>query len=113
MRFGVGRALGDGRYEAGDPSGQGRVFGGLFVGQALRAAHSTVAEGRIAHSLHAVFVRAGRSEAPVRYDVERTHDGGSFSTRRLDRDQFIIEAWGARLGQHVFYESLNRTFPPL
>jgi acyl-CoA thioesterase-2 len=62
---------------------EGRVFGGLMIAHALRAAHATVPAGRIAHSLQCAFVRAGRNDEPLRYEVERTHEGGSFSTRRV------------------------------
>jgi acyl-CoA thioesterase-2 len=76
--------VGGDRFRA-TPQGEGRVFGGLLVAQSLWAAHSTL-DGdadRPAHSLHGTFVRAGRNAAPLRYDVERIHDGGSFSTRRV------------------------------
>ena len=59
------------------------MFGGLFVGQSLRAAHLTLGDDRPAHSLHGTFVRAGRNGEALRYEVERTQDGGSFSTRRV------------------------------
>ncbi len=61
------------------------VFGGQVLGQALSAAQATVEtpEPRSAHSLHAYFLRAGDIEAPIVYQVERTRDGGSFSTRRV------------------------------
>lgn len=59
------------------------VFGGQVLGQALAAAQSTVAGDRLAHSLHAYFLRAGDIEAPIVYDVDRTRDGGSFSVRRV------------------------------
>jgi acyl-CoA thioesterase-2 len=67
------------------PAGEGRVFGGLLVAQSLRAAHLTLDDDadRPAHSLHATFVRAGRNGVSLRYAVERIHDGGSFSTRRV------------------------------
>ncbi|MFN7399217.1 MAG: acyl-CoA thioesterase [Sandaracinobacter sp.] len=35
------------------------------------------------HSLHGYFLRAGRAHAPVIYQVDRTRDGGRFSTRRV------------------------------
>lgn len=60
-----------------------RVFGGQVLGQALVAAGRTVEAERIAHSLHAYFLRAGDANAPIVYDVERARDGGSFSTRRI------------------------------
>lgn len=59
------------------------VFGGQVLGQALSAAQRTVDPQREAHSLHAYFLRAGDIEAPIVYSVERTRDGGSFSSRRV------------------------------
>jgi len=59
-----------------------RVFGGQVIGQALVAANRTV-EGRLAHSLHAYFLRAGDPAVPIIYEVDRIRDGGSFSTRRV------------------------------
>jgi acyl-CoA thioesterase-2 len=60
-----------------------RVFGGQVLGQALVAASRTVEEGRVAHSLHGYFLLAGDPKHPLIYEVERTRDGGSFSTRRV------------------------------
>ncbi|MGB5719754.1 MAG: acyl-CoA thioesterase II, partial [Woeseiaceae bacterium] len=40
-------------------------------------------EGRVAHSLHAYFLRRGDVNAPIIYDVDRARDGGSFSNRRV------------------------------
>lgn len=62
--------------------GAGRVFGGQVLGQALYAALRTV-EGRVAHSLHAYFLREGDFRAPIVYEVDRARDGGSFSNRRV------------------------------
>src|SRR4026208_2559221 len=59
-----------------------RVFGGQVIGQALVAAYRTV-NGRIAHSLHAYFLRPGDPSVPIIYNVDRIRDGGSFSTRRV------------------------------
>ena len=59
------------------------VFGGQVLGQALAAAQETVDPLREAHSLHAYFLRAGDIEAPIVYSVERTRDGGTFSSRRV------------------------------
>jgi acyl-CoA thioesterase-2 len=60
--------------------GSAQVFGGQVLGQALSAAHFTVAERR-AHSLHAYFLRRGDMNAPIIYEVDRARDGGSFSVR--------------------------------
>jgi len=62
--------------------GSPQVFGGQVLGQALSAAQHTV-EGRVAHSLHAYFLRRGDVTAPIIYDVDRARDGGSFSNRRV------------------------------
>jgi len=62
--------------------GSPQVFGGQVIGQALSAAQNTVSD-RIAHSLHAYFLRRGDVEAPIIYEVDRSRDGGSFSNRRV------------------------------
>ncbi len=62
--------------------GSAQVFGGQVLGQALSAAQHTV-EDRVAHSLHAYFLRRGDMEAPIIYEVDRARDGGSFSNRRV------------------------------
>ncbi len=62
--------------------GSAQVFGGQVLGQALSAAHHTV-DGRVAHSLHAYFLRRGDMAAPIVYEVDRARDGGSFSVRRV------------------------------
>jgi acyl-CoA thioesterase-2 len=62
--------------------GSPQVFGGQVLGQALSAAQHTV-DGRVAHSLHAYFLRRGDMNAPIIYEVDRARDGGSFSNRRV------------------------------
>ena len=62
--------------------GSAQVFGGPVLGQALSAAQHTI-EDRVAHSLHAYFLRRGDMNAPIIYEVDRARDGGSFSTRRV------------------------------
>ena len=63
-------------------TGWPRVFGGQVIGQALVAASRTV-EGITAHSMHAYFVLAGDPTVPIVYEVERTRDGKSFTTRSV------------------------------
>ena len=60
-----------------------RVFGGQVLGQALMAALRTVDEPRPVHSLHGYFLLGGDPTHPIVYEVERTRDGGSFTTRRV------------------------------
>ena len=63
-------------------TGWQRVFGGQVIGQALVAATRTV-ENIAAHSLHAYFVLPGDPKVPIVYEVERTRDGKSFTTRSV------------------------------
>jgi acyl-CoA thioesterase-2 len=62
--------------------GAKRVFGGQVLSQAVLAAGQTI-EGRLMHSLHAYFLRGGDPEAPIVYNVDRSRDGRSFSSRRV------------------------------
>ena len=64
------------------PGGQGRVFGGQVIGQALQAAQRST-EGKDAHSFHVYFMRAGDDALPIIYRVVRDFDGKSFATRRV------------------------------
>lgn len=66
--------------------GNGRVFGGQVIGQALVAASRTV-EGRVPHSLHAYFLLPGDVKAPIVYEVDRIRDGRSFTARRVQAVQ--------------------------
>ncbi|HWA04212.1 MAG TPA: acyl-CoA thioesterase II [Rhizomicrobium sp.] len=59
-----------------------RVFGGQVLGQALVAAGRTV-DGRVCHSFHAYFLRAGDPKVPILYEVDRSRDGTSFTARRV------------------------------
>jgi acyl-CoA thioesterase-2 len=70
------------RGQSTDP-GWTRVYGGQVVAQALVAASRTVRADRLAHSLHAYFLRPGDPAAPIIYRVERERDGTSFATRRV------------------------------
>jgi acyl-CoA thioesterase II len=62
--------------------GAPQVFGGQVLGQALVAASRTV-DGRLVHSLHAYFLRRGDLEVPIVFEVDRSRDGGSFTSRRV------------------------------
>lgn len=74
---------------AGPPQkdGIGRVFGGQVLAQALQAAQGSIADGKVAHSLHAYFLRGGREGAPIEYRIERDFDGRSFANRRVVASQ--------------------------
>lgn len=65
------------------PGGVGRVFGGQVIAQALQAAQRSVEGDRIAHSLHAYFMRPGDENHPIVYRVVRDFEGRSFANRRV------------------------------
>lgn len=67
--------------------GVGRVFGGQVIAQGLQAAQASVPETKVAHSLHAYFLRGGREGVPIEYRIERDFDGRSFSNRRVVASQ--------------------------
>jgi acyl-CoA thioesterase-2 len=77
--------------------GSSQVFGGQVLGQALVAASATV-DQRDVHSLHAYFLRRGDFNAPIVYEVDRSRDGGSFSSRRVVAIQH---------GQQIFHMSAS------
>lgn len=62
----------------------GRIYGGQVMAQAVIAAGRTLPLGdeRHLHSAHAYFLRPGRLDLPIAFEVEQLHDGRSFSTRR-------------------------------
>jgi acyl-CoA thioesterase II len=73
-----------------------RVYGGKVLGEAIKAAQSTV-DGRDVHSIHAYFLREAESSHPVVYEVDRSRDGRSFASRRVvaiqhGRPIFTLEA---------------------
>tara|TARA_B100000427_G_scaffold278216_2_gene247876 strand:+ start:49 stop:909 length:861 start_codon:yes stop_codon:yes gene_type:complete len=59
-----------------------RVYGGQVIGQALVAANRTVKD-RVCHSLHGYFLRPGDPKVPILYEVDRSRDGRSFTSRRV------------------------------
>ena len=66
------------------PTNERVVFGGLVVAQAVLAAS---VDTRPLHSLHAFFIGGGEKERPFEIHVERSRDGGSFSTRHVEIHQ--------------------------
>ena len=59
-----------------------RIYGGQVIAQSLLAAYETV-ETRTCHSLHCYFIRPGDPLIPIIFEVDRSRDGGSFTTRRV------------------------------
>lgn len=73
------------------PQISGRIYGGQVVAQGLLAAAATMVDDgdgpRQPHSVHAFFMRGGKPGEPLRFEVERMHDGRSFSQRRTTTTQ--------------------------
>ena len=65
-----------------DEESRERIYGGQVIAQSLLAAYETV-EDRVCHSLHCYFIRPGDPNIPIIFDVDRSRDGGSFTTRRV------------------------------
>jgi len=65
----------------------GRIFGGQVLAQTVVAAQRTLPPERAIHSLHGYFLRPGDLELPITLEVDRIHDGRSFSTRRTQAYQ--------------------------
>jgi acyl-CoA thioesterase II len=110
--------LGEDRFQGSRmPGGVGRVFGGQVIGQALMAATAAVEPDRIAHSLHAYFMRGGSEDHEITYRVERDFDGGSFSTRRVialqqDRPILSMTASFQKLEQGFEHQDVMPDVPP-
>jgi acyl-CoA thioesterase-2 len=110
--------MGDGWYLGKrKDGGVGRVFGGQVIAQALAAAQDTVGPERVAHSLHAYFMRAGDENYEITFRVERDFDGGSFSTRRIialqqDRPILTMTASFQKLEQGLHHQDPMPDVPP-
>lgn len=63
-----------------------QLFGGQLVGQSVMAAGATV-DDKVVHSTHTSFLRAGGSDQPVSYRVDRLRDGRTMSTRDVSAFQ--------------------------
>ena len=71
----------EGCFEVPSVGNRHRLFGGLVAAQAAIAGALTVDADRTVHSIHGHFLAAGRGDLPLRFEVEKTLDGGTFSSR--------------------------------
>ena len=73
------------------------VFGGQVLGQALSAAQRTVDDRRARCTrCTPTSCAPGDIEAPIVYQVDRTRDGKSFTTRRVSAIQHGEQIFGSR-----------------
>lgn len=105
-----------------------RLFGGLVLAQATVAAARTVQDraGELQmHSLHAMFLRPGRPEIPIRFVVDPIKRGRNFHTRLITATQvdsraakpdvqtiFQMQASFGRFEPGVEHQDAMREVPP-
>ncbi|MCP5182181.1 MAG: thioesterase family protein [Pseudomonadales bacterium] len=63
------------------------VYGGHLLGQGLAAGLATVPDDKLAHSLHAYFLKTGKPGEPIRYAVDRLRDGRNYQLRSIRAEQ--------------------------
>ena len=85
------------------------LFGGQILGQSLIAASKTT--DRPAHSLHAYFIRSGRTDAPILFKVENLRDGRSLATRQVHAIQDGEIIFSAMISFAKPEEGLNYQVP--
>ena len=83
------------------------LFGGHLLGQSVVAASRTVQDRQI-NSLHGYFLSAGDGRRSIQYEVERTRDGGSFSSRRVVATQDDRIVWVADVSFHTGAKGFER-----
>jgi acyl-CoA thioesterase len=72
--------VGPDRYRAGNAeAGHGVIFGGQLLAQAVVAGLAGHDHKRV-KTVHTVFARSGRPDAPVEISVDRMHDGRAFAS---------------------------------
>ena len=74
---------------------------------ATAVAASRTVEDRIAHSLHAYFIRPGDPRVPILYEVDRARDGKSFTTRRVVAIQHGEQIFNMAVSFQVAEEGLE------
>lgn len=87
-----------------------RVFGGQVLAQALHAASCTVEENRLAHSMHAYFLRPGNPSKQIVYEVDPIRDGRSFTTRRVVAKQDGVAIFNSAVSFHMEEQGLEHQF---
>ncbi|MFF0224061.1 acyl-CoA thioesterase [Streptomyces sp. NPDC004629] len=84
-----------------------RLFGGQLLAQFAGAASRSVT-GKELKSLHAQFLREGRTGEPVRYEAEVPQQGRTFATVRLTARQQHGVIAVANAGLHTWEEGPDR-----
>ncbi len=88
-------------FSGNSPKRPSRIFGGQVLAQALNAAIRTVDATRLAHSMHAYFLRPGNPSKQIIYDVDPIRDGKSFTTRSVVARQDGVAIFNASISFHI------------
>jgi acyl-CoA thioesterase-2 len=94
------------------------LYGGQVAAQCLIAAAATVEPGRLPHSFHGYFLRAGRVDLPVILEVDRDRDGRSFSARHVVAVQegevifSMVTSFQVERDSNYFDDAPRRDAPP-
>lgn len=90
------------------------LFGGQIVAQSLVAADATV-KGFSVHSLHGYFLRPGKADVFVEFDIDRVRDGRRFSSRQVTARQngkaIFTMACSYRVQMEGYEHQQSRTLP--
>lgn len=70
-----------------DNNGNGRIFGGQLLGQALAAAQATLTQPRRVSALQVIFAQGGLIGPRIDYRVRSLQEGKRFSTRHVEASQ--------------------------
>lgn len=84
-----------------------RIFGGQVLAQSLSAANRTVEPERLAHSMHAYFMRPGNPEKQIVYEVQPLRDGKSFATRLVIAKQDGEPIFNTTISYQIVEEGLE------
>jgi acyl-CoA thioesterase len=108
------RPLPDGNFEGRNQQlTYHRLFGGQLLAQFAQAAALTC-PGKAVKSLHVLFPRAGHAAEPVRYEVARQHEGGTFATLTITARQEPGVIATASVSMHAAEDGLShQAVPPV
>lgn len=88
-----------------------RLFGGQLLAQFVRAAGLTCPDKTV-KSLHTLFPKEGKSDQPVRYEMNRHHEGRSFATLSVVARQSHGVIATASVAMHAAEEGHERQTVP-
>ena len=98
-------------FTGDSPERPRRIFGGQVLAQSLNAANRSVEDGRVAHSLHAHFLRPGNPKKQIVFEVDPTRDGRTFATRRVVAKQDGKPIFITSVSYQEVEEGLNHQAP--